>query len=264
MTSHTVRIIARKEGAYGYLIFNNPARHNAISLDMAEAVPRIIESFQEDPSIRVVIVSGAGERAFAAGSDISTFSETRSDKGGNRRYNEISERAYNAVYRCAKPTIAKIRGYCIGGGLDFATSCDLRLCSDDSTFSVPAGKLGLGYGYEGIERIGRVVGLMRARDMFFTGRRLSAPEAMHLGLVDRVWPKDAFEFEALGYAQMIADNAPLTLGALKCAFIEYEKPAGERDFTEPQVRVDACFSSEDYSEGRTAFAEKRKPVFKGR
>jgi enoyl-CoA hydratase/carnithine racemase len=260
----TERIVVRKDGAIGRLIFNNVARHNAISLDMSEAVPGVIRDFEGDPAVRVVIVSGAGERAFAAGSDISTFGEVRSDPSRNKRYNEISENAYGAVYRCAKPTIAMIRGYCIGGGLDFATSCDLRLASDDATFSVPAGKLGLGYGHEGIERIGRVIGTMRARDIFFSGRRLSAEEALEIRLVDRVSPVADFERETLAYAEMIAANAPLTLAALKAAFIEYEKPAAGRDFTNAQALIDKCFTSGDYREGRAAFAEKRKPNFKGR
>ena len=230
---------------------------------MAEAVPGVIRDFENDPAIRVVIVTGAGERAFAAGSDISTFGEVRADPAKNKRYNTISEDAYGAVYRCAKPTIAMIRGYCIGGGLDFATSCDLRLCSDDSTFAVPAGKLGLGYGHEGIERIGRVIGTMKARDMFLTARRLNAKEALAIGLVDRVWPVADFEREALAYAEMIAANAPLSLAALKASFLEYEKAPGERDFTHAQKLIDRCFASEDYNECRAAFAEKRKPNFKG-
>ncbi|HYC46855.1 MAG TPA: enoyl-CoA hydratase [Burkholderiales bacterium] len=262
--STTERIITRHEGAIARLVFNNPARHNAISLDMAEAVPPAIRSFETDPDVRVVIVTGAGERAFAAGSDISSFGEVRSDPSRNRHYNEVSEAAYNAVYRCAKPTIAMIRGYCIGGGLDFATSCDLRLASDDATFSVPAGRLGLGYGHEGIERIGRVIGYMRARDMFFTARRLSAAEALQIGLIDRVWPAADFEREVLAYAELIAANAPLTLCALKTAFLEYERPAAERDFANAQSAIDTCFTSDDYQEGRAAFAAKRSPNFRGR
>jgi len=260
----TERIIVRKEGVLAWLIFNNPARHNAITLDMSEAVPGIIRDFESDANVQVVLLRGAGERAFAAGSDISSFGEVRADQNSNRRYNDISEAAYGAVYRCAKPTIAMIRGYCIGGGLDFATSCDIRTCSEDAVFAVPAGKLGLGYGHEGIERIGRVIGYMRAREMFLMGHRLTAAEAYRLGLVDRTWPTADFEREAIAYACSISDNAPLTLAALKRGFLEYEKPAGERDFSEAQRMIDACFASEDYQEGRAAFAQKRKPAFKGR
>src|SRR5580765_707877 len=171
------RIIARKDGAIGWLVFNNPAKHNAISMDMAEAVPPVMREFENDPAIRVIVVAGSGEKAFAAGSDISGFESVRSDPQKNKHYNDVNEASYNAVYKCIKPTIAMIRGYCIGGGLDFATSCDVRFCSDSAAFAVPAGKLGLGYGHEGILRLGRVIGYMRARDLFLSGRRLGAEEA---------------------------------------------------------------------------------------
>ena len=172
------RIIARKDGAIGWLVFNNPAKHNAISMDMAEAVPAVMRGFEDDAEVRVIVVAGAGEKAFAAGSDISGFESVRADPQKNRHYNDVNERSYNAVYECTKPTVAMIRGYCIGGGLDFATSCDVRFCSDNAVFAVPAGKLGLGYGHEGILRFGRVIGYMRARDLFLSGRRLGAEEAL--------------------------------------------------------------------------------------
>jgi enoyl-CoA hydratase/carnithine racemase len=156
-----------------------------------------------------------------------------------------------------------IRGYCIGGGLDFATSCDVRFCSDNAVFAVPAGKLGLGYGHEGILRFGRVMGFMRARDLFLSGRRLGADEALRLGLVHRVIPLADLEAETTAYAQSIAENAPLTLAALKRAFLEYEKDPAMRDLSRAQAMIDACFRSADYSEGRAAFAAKRKPQFKG-
>jgi enoyl-CoA hydratase len=213
------RIIARKDGAIGWMIFNNPARHNAISMDMAEAVPQVMRKFENDAAVRVIVVAGAGEKAFAAGSDISGFEAVRSDPQKNRHYNDVNELSYNAVYACSKPTIAMIRGYCIGGGLDFATSCDVRFCSDNAVFAVPAGKLGLGYGHEGILRFGRVMGLMRARDLFLSGRRLGADEALRLGLVHRVVPLAELEIETTAYAQTIADNAPLTLAAIKRAFL---------------------------------------------
>ncbi len=261
--STSERIIARKDGAIGWMIFNNPAKHNAISMDMAEAVPLVMRGFEDDPEVRVVVVTGSGEKAFAAGSDISGFETVRSDPQQNKHYNDVNEFSYNAVYECSKPTIAMIRGYCIGGGLDFATSCDVRFCSDNAVFAVPAGKLGLGYGHEGILRFGRVMGLMRARDLFLSGRRLGADEALRLGLVHRVIPFAELEAETTAYAQSIADNAPLTLAAIKRAFLEYEKEPGARDIARAQTMIDACFRSADYAEGRAAFAQKRKPQFKG-
>ena len=263
MPSASTRIIARKDGAIGWLIFNNPAKHNAISMDMAEAVPAVMRGFEDDAEVRVIVIAGAGEKAFAAGSDISGFESVRADPEKNIHYNDVNERSYNAVYECAKPTIAMIRGYCIGGGLDFATSCDVRFCSDNAVFAVPAGKLGLGYGHEGILRFGRVMGFMRARDLFLSGRRLGGDEALRLGLVHRVIPLADLEAETIAYAQTIADNAPLTLAALKRAFIEYEKDPATRDLARAQTMIDACFRSSDYVEGRKAFAAKRNPQFKG-
>lgn len=263
LTTSSERIIARKAGAIGWLVFNNPTKHNAISMDMAEAVPAVMRGFEEDSEVRVIVVAGAGEKAFAAGSDISGFESVRADPQKNRHYNDVNERSYNAVYECKKPTVAMIRGYCIGGGLDFATSCDVRFCSDNAVFAVPAGKLGLGYGHEGILRFGRVMGYMRARDLFLSGRRLGAEEALRLGLVHRVIPLAELEAETTAYAQSIADNAPLTLAAIKRAFLEYEKDLALRDLTSAQEMIDACFRSADYVEGRNAFAAKRKPQFKG-
>ena len=264
MKTATERLQSTKDGPIGWMIFNNPARHNAITMDMAQAVPEVMRDFENDPAVRVVVVAGAGERAFAAGSDISGFEDVRSDPQKNRHYNDVNERSYNAVYACAKPTIAMIRGYCIGGGLDFATSCDVRICADDAVFAVPAGRLGLGYGHEGILRFGRVIGFMRARDLFLSGRRLGAEEALRLGLVHRVVGSAELRAETAAYAQSVADNAPLTLAAIKRAFLEYEKEPGVRDFNQAQALIDACFRSEDYAEGRAAFAAKRKPQFKGR
>ena len=263
LPTKTERIVARSEGAIGWMIFNNPAKHNAITMDMAEAVPAVMREFENDAAVRVIVVAGAGEKAFAAGSDISGFEDVRSDPQKNKHYNEVNEQSYNAVYACAKPTIAMIRGYCIGGGLDFATSCDVRFCSDNAVFAVPAGRLGLGYGHEGLLRFGRVMGFMRARDLFLSGRRLNAEEALRLGLVHRVVPLAELESETTAYAQTIADNAPLTLAAIKRAFLEYEKEPAARDLSSAQAMIDACFRSADYLEGRAAFAAKRKPQFKG-
>lgn len=260
----TPHMLARRSGALGWMIFNNPAKHNAISMEMAEAVPHVMSDFDADPAIRVVIVSGAGEKAFAAGSDISSFGAVRTDSAQNRHYNEMNERSYNAVYECSKPTIAMIRGYCIGGGLDFAASCDIRICSDDASFAIPAVRLGLGYGYEGQVRLNRVIGAMRGRDLFFTGRRFNAQEALSMGLVHEVVPATGLEQRVIEYAEALAQNAPLTLKALKRGFLELEKDPAVRNMQAAQDLINACFGSADYIEGREAFAQRRTACFQGR
>ncbi len=264
MKLKTEHILAIKSGALGWMTFNNPAKHNAISMEMAEAVPHVMGDFDVDPAIRVIIVSGAGEKAFAAGSNISSFGAVRTDAAQNSHYNEVNERSYNAVYECSKPTIAMIRGYCIGGGLDFATSCDIRICSDDATFAIPAVRLGLGYGYEGQVRLNRVIGATRGRDLFFTGRRYNADEALRMGLVHEVLPAAGLEERVIEYANTIAKNAPLTLKALKRGFLELEKERAVRNMQAAQDLINVCFGSADYIEGRAAFAEKRTARFEGR
>ncbi|WP_077000649.1 enoyl-CoA hydratase [Variovorax sp. KK3] len=264
MTTEIASLQARKADGIGWMVFNDPARHNAISMDMAREVPRVMADFEADPEVRVVIVTGMGERAFAAGSNISAFGSVRTNPEQNREYNQINQRSYDAVYACAKPTIAMVHGYCIGGGLDFAVSCDIRVCADSAVFAIPAVRLGLGFGHEGQVRVARVMGAAAARDLFFTGRRYSAQEALACQLVHRVVPAAELEPSVLDYARQIAGNAPLTLRALKRAFLEYEKPESARDLAAAQALVDACYASEDYQEGRAAFADKRTPNFKGR
>lgn len=263
MTEATPQLISRKAGGIGWMTFNDPARHNAISMEMAMAVPGVMADFDADPDIRVVIVTGMGERAFAAGSNISAFGEVRTNPEQNRKYHEINERSYNAVYECSKPTIAMIRGYCIGGGLDFAASCDIRICDDQAQFAIPAVRLGLGYGYEGQIRLNRIIGPARGRDLFFTGRRYRADEALAANLVHRVVPTAELESTVLDYAAAIAANAPLTIKAIKRAFLEQERPEASRQMQAAQDLIDACYRSKDYLEGRAAFAAKRNPVFMG-
>ena len=251
------------EGAIGWLTFNNPGRHNAISMAMAEHLPAAMAAFAADPRVRVVILSGAGEKAFAAGSDISGFGESRANPEANRLYNATHERAYDAVYAAAKPTIAMIRGYCIGGGLDFAASCDVRIAAEDASFSAPAGKLGLGYGFESVVRLKRVLGGPAARELLLSARRMDAQEAGRIGLVQRVVPVAALREQTLSYAAGLAANAPLTLKAIKRSVLELERDEAVRNTAAAQGLIDACFASADYEEGRKAFAEKRKPDFRG-
>ncbi|MBV9754896.1 MAG: enoyl-CoA hydratase/isomerase family protein [Hyphomicrobiales bacterium] len=259
----TEKMIAKKDGAIGWMLFNNPARHNAVSMEMWKAVPEILEEFGRDDAIRTVVVAGVGGKAFVSGADISEFGEKRHSREATLLYNATVERASDALLSCKKPTIAMIQGYCIGGGLAISLCCDLRLASEDSRFGVPAAKLGLGYAYPGIERLADVVGPSFAKEIFFTARQFDAAEALTMGLVNRVRPSAELESFVNGYAGMIAANAPLTVGAVKLCVGEYVKDAGKRDLAGCQAAVDKCFASADYVEGRTAFMEKRKPVFRG-
>lgn len=257
-------ILAEKTGPIGWVIFNHPEKHNAVSLEMSAAVPPIIADFDADPAIRVIVIKGAGDRSFIAGSNISNFDAVRADPEANRQYQEISQGSYDAVYNSAKPTIAMIKGYCMGGGMDYAASCDIRICSDDSVFAIPAVKLGLGYGYQGQIRLNRLIGSSRARDLYFTGRRYDAAEALVAGLVQEVVPAAGLEARVRAYAEGIAENAPLTIKALKRVFLELEKTPAERDMDAAHALIAACYDSQDYREGKAAFAEKRKPRFEGR
>jgi len=260
----TDKMLSRKEGSVGYLTFNNPERHNAVSLEMWEAGEHYLAEFRDDPAIRVVVVTGAGGKAFVSGADISRFEKERSSKEAIDHYNVVVDRAYSAFADFPKPTIAMIRGYCIGGGVGLALCCDMRICSDNSKFGVPAAKLGLGYGYKGIKKLVDVVGPSYAKEIFFTARHFSAAEAQGMGLVNRVVPEAELEAYVRGYAETISDNAPLTVDSVKFIVGQVLTDETQRDLAACAALVDACFASRDYTEGRTAFMEKRKPRFTGR
>jgi enoyl-CoA hydratase len=260
----TEKMIARKDGAIGWMLFNNPARHNAVSVEMWRAVPDILDEFGRDDAIRVVVLAGVGGKAFISGADISEFGEKRSSREATLAYNALVERASAKLLACNKPSIAMIQGYCIGGGLAIALCCDLRIASDNSRFGVPAAKLGLGYAYPGIKRLADLVGPSFAKEIFFTARQFDTAEALQMGLVNRVRPAAELESYVKDYATTIAGNAPLTIGAVKLCVGEYVKDPDKRDLAACQAAVDFCFASADYIEGRTSFMEKRKPVFRGK
>ena len=260
----TDKLVARKQGAIGWIVFNNPARHNATSYEMWLSIPAVLATYCADPEVRVIIMRGEGEKAFSAGADISQFKEKRTGPEAVREYNSAADNAVQAMRECAKPLIAMVRGYCIGGGTGIAVSADIRIAADDARFAVPAGKLGLGYRFDGIKRLADVVGPSFAAEIFFSARQFSAQEALAMGLVNRVVPAGELEASTLEYAGAIAENAPLTLASVKRALIEYGKDPGERDLASCQRMVEACYESEDYKEGQAAFAQKRKPQFKGR
>jgi enoyl-CoA hydratase/carnithine racemase len=259
----TDKMLARKDGKVGYLTFNNPERHNAVSLEMWEAAEGFLDDFRSDDNIRVVVVTGAGSKAFVSGADISKFENERATREASERYNAAVDRAYNAFYNFPKPTIAMIRGYCIGGGVGLALCCDMRICTEGSKFAVPAAKLSLGYRYDPLKKLVDVVGPSFAKEIFFTARQFTAAEAQTMGLVNRVLPDGELESYVKNYADVIAANAPLTIDSVKFIVAQTVLDESKRDLKKCEEMVQACFASNDYKEGRKAFMEKRKPVFTG-
>ena len=262
--SKTDRMIAEKDGAIGWITFNNPERRNAVSMAMWVALGDIVGDYAADDAIRVIVLKGAGDKAFVSGADISEFEEKRSSPETTKAYHEVSARASEALRHVGKPTIAMIRGFCIGGGVSVALGCDLRIASDNSRFGVPAAKLGLGYEYDGVKRLVDVVGPAFAKEIFYTARQFSAAEALAMGLINRMLPDAELDAYVRETAASIAANAPLTVGSIKTLVDEAVKDESARDMALCQQVVDRCFASEDYVEGRTAFMQKRKPMFRGR
>ena len=261
--SKTDTLLSRKEGGVGIVTFNNPQRHNAVSLEMWEATKHALDAFAGDDAVRVVVLTGAGDKAFVSGADISKFASERASLEATRAYDVKTAAAFNSVYEFPQPTIAMIRGYCFGGGVGVASCCDLRICSDNSVFAVPAAKLGLGYGLAGLKRLVDIVGQSYAKEIFYTARQFDAEEAYGMGLVNRVVPAAELESYVKSITDMICANAPLTIKAVKFTIGEILKDESKRDVARANAMVEQCFASRDYVEGRTAFMEKRKPVFTG-
>ena len=213
--TQTDKLLARKEAGVGIVTFNNPERHNAVSLEMWEATTGALTAFAADDEVRVVVLTGAGGKAFVSGADISKFASERASIEATRAYDVKTAAAFNSIYEFPKPTIAMIRGYCIGGGVGLATCCDLRICSDNSRFAVPAAKLGLGYAYAGLKRLVDIVGPSFAKEIFYTARQFDAREACDMGLVNRIVPEAELESAVKSITDMICANAPLTIKAVK-------------------------------------------------
>lgn len=258
------KLFGRRDGAVGHLVFNNPAKLNAVSLDMWASFASILKEFDADPEIRCLVVSGSGGKAFVSGADISKFESERANAEAQVRYDAISKEGYESLYNFSKPTIAKITGYCIGGGMNLAACCDLRYCNEGARFGVPAAKLGLGYGFLRIERFSRIVGLPRAMEFLFTAKQYSSKEAYDMGLVHGVATDAELDAMVDGITGVISQNAPLTIALAKAAAREIAKPESKQNHAKLEKMAEACFDSDDFKEGRRAFMEKRKPMFKGR
>jgi enoyl-CoA hydratase/carnithine racemase len=263
-SSGTERVLTWLEGAALHIRFNNPARHNALSVDMWGAVPPLLQRARSDERVRLVVFSGAGEKAFVSGADISQFEDQRAQREAVARYEALAEEALTGIHDFPKPTLACIRGWCIGGGVNVAISCDIRLASTDSVFSIPAARLGLGYRYSAMKNLVDLIGPGAAKDLFFTARRIDADEAKALGLVTRVAAPEGLPALLAEYVVSISENAPLTIGAAKFIAREILKAAPDLDQARCAELIRGCFESADYTEGRQAFMQKRKPVFSGR
>ena len=264
MISPTERMIAETDGAIGWMVFNNPARRNALSLDMWQAIPVILGHFERDPAIRVIVLKGAGDKAFISGADISQFEQQRSSADSIAQYDKIADGALAALQEVSKPTIAMIHGYCIGGGLGVALGCDLRIAADNARFGIPAARLGLGYRWGGVKKLVDLVGPAYAKEIFYTARHFTAPEAHGMGLINRMLPEADLDAYVRNYCALMAENAPLTMEAVKGVVAEVAKPGAQIDRGRCEALVARCFDSKDYVEGRRAFMEKRKPVFVGK
>ena len=258
------KMLAEKQDGIGRMIFNNPERHNAVSLDMWAAAEEILKDFVDDDDIRVIVLTGAGGKAFVSGADISKFDKERGSKEAVDHYNATVGATYAFIQDLPKPTIAEINGYCIGGGLGLAVCCDLRFCSEKSKFGLPAAKLGLGYGFDGLKRLVDAVGPGTARDITFSARQLDAEEALRTGLVQKIVAEEELRDFVNEYAKTVAGNAPLTIKSMKYIINQTLRAESEADLATCQQLVDDAFGSKDYVEGRHAFMEKRPPQFTGR
>jgi enoyl-CoA hydratase len=256
-------ILVQRDGDIATVTLNNPGKLNALSREMWLRLGEAMRELSADETLRCVVLRGAGDQAFAAGADISEFARERADSGQARIYGAAVHEAMQAVADCRHPTLALIRGACIGGGIEIASQCDLRICGESSRFGVPIKNLGLTMSYGELEGLLALAGKAVALELLLEGRVLVAEEALRKGLVNRVVPDDRVEEEAYAAARRIADGAPLVARWHK-RFVRRLAPKAP-PLTQAEVDEGyACFDTEDYRVGVEAFLAKEKPKFKGR
>lgn len=263
LPSPTPKLMAEIDGPVGLLTINNPNQHNAVSYAMWQAVAGLIKALDAREQLRVIVITGAGNKAFVSGADISEFKKTRNDADAARDYERAAGNAFDAIARTSRPVIAKIRGFCLGGGLGLAAACDLRLAAEDATFAIPAARLGLAYGHNGLKKLIGLIGPARTKELIFTAQRICAAEAKEMGLVNRVFPSGELDGEVEKLCTQISANAPLTIAAAKSAIAALLQAPENYDAAALEKLADKCFASDDYTEGCAAFMEKRPAQFKG-
>jgi enoyl-CoA hydratase len=261
LSSPSPHIQAFRDGTIAWLVLNRPERRNALNRAMWAAIPPLMKSFDEDINVRVVVIRGAGREAFAAGADISEFGEARNDAGATLAYEELNGAALAAIRAASKPVVAMVQGFCIGGGLAIALACDLRVADETAIFSLPPARLGLAYPLDGLRDLVATVGTAMAKEMIFTAGKLTAEQARRAGLIGQL--ATDIENETRALCAEIAAGAPFTITHTKRAIDAIATRAGHASEAEIAVLAARCFNSNDYEEGRKAFAQKRKPAFKG-
>ena len=264
-TATTEKLLLEKDGPIGWITFNQPEKRNAVSQEMWQRMPEYARDLSADDAIRVVVLRGAGDAAFVAGADISQFKDRRRNAADEEEYRRISGAGQQSLANLRKPLVAMIQGYCIGGGVSIAITCDLRIAADDARFGIPAARLGLGYHYHGMEKLMSLIGPAYTKELFFTARTdFSAQDALRMGLVNQVVPKAELERFTRDYALTMSRNAPLTLRSAKASVEQLLRPDSQRDLALLDRLIKDCFDSQDYQEGVRAFGEKRRPQFQGR
>ena len=258
------KITAEIDDGVGLITFNNPDKRNAMSVEMWQGLGEALDRFEADPAVRVLVLTGAGHQAFVSGADISQFDQQRGNADAQRAYDKISGGGRARLGRFPKPVIARIRGFCLGGGLGIALQADLRIAGESSSFGIPAARLGIAYGFDMTRQLVGLIGPAHARLMLYTGTRIDGAEAARIGLVNQLVSDADLNDRVVDLARTLADNAPLSLRAAKLGVAAALADADARDTASLQQAIAACFDSEDYREGRRAFQEKRPPRFEGR